>query len=153
MSRVILLDAGPLGLLANANPKPRGGACNEWLVRLRRRGTVVQIPLLVDFEVRRSLMLDRAFASLDTLDRLVAQCGHFVPATRTIRIAADLWADLRRRGRSVGPDRDLQADVILAAQALELTAEGYETWIATDNLRHLRQLYRQSALWEDIGPD
>ena len=152
MSRVVLLDAGPLGLVSNPKPGRRAEACVEWLIRLRRLGTEVRVPLLADFEVRRGLVLGGSAKGLVALDRLVAQCGHALPTADTIEIAARLWADVRRRGRSVGPDRDLQADVILAAQALELTAEGYQTWVASDNLRHLNRLYSRCALWEDIGP-
>lgn len=49
MSRVVLLDSGPIGTLTNPKPGPIGVACERWLIRLRRLGTVVRIPLLADY--------------------------------------------------------------------------------------------------------
>lgn len=152
MSRVILLDSGPLGLLANPNPRARAARCVASAIRLRRLGVTILIPALADFEVRRSLKLAGEFSSAQTLDTLIATYGYLTPTPRAVEFAADLWADVRRQGQAVGPDLDLHADVALAGQALELEAEGYDAWIATDNLRHLRRLFARAELWETLGP-
>lgn len=152
MSRFILLDAGPLGVLANPTPNPRGVACNQWATRLRRLGVRITIPALADFEVRRDLKLAGKALSVQKLDDLIATFGYLPVTERAIDLAAGLWADARRGGRAVAPDTDLHADVVLAGQALELEAEGYDAWIATDNLRHLRSLFARAELWDRIAP-
>ena len=152
MSKIVLLDAGPLGLLANPNTKPRIVACKQWATRIRRLDVRIAVPALADFEVRRGLTLHRDLGGIQMLDNLIETYGYLEPTPRAIDFAATLWADARRGGRAVAPDVDLHADVILAGQALELEAEGYDAWIATDNLRHLQALFTRAELWEKIGP-
>ena len=56
MSRLILLDSGPLGMVTN--PKATGIPldCQLWLKSLLRRGERVAIPEISDYEVRRELL-------------------------------------------------------------------------------------------------
>ena len=61
-----------------------------------------------------------------------------------MRLAAQLWARSRKTGRSVGHPHELNADVILAAQALRLGAV-----IATDNVGHLDQ-FTSARRWTEI---
>jgi predicted nucleic acid-binding protein len=49
-----------------------------------------------------------------------------------MRRAAELWADVRRRGQPTADPRSLDADVILSAQA-----EGVGGIVATENVSHL----------------
>jgi len=56
MSRVVLLDAGPLGLLSNPKASQEGDACNAWVESLLFRGIRVTIPEIADYEVRRELL-------------------------------------------------------------------------------------------------
>jgi hypothetical protein len=65
-------------------------------------------------------------------------------------LAAELWAEARRRGRPTADDRSLHADVILAAQARNLALGGHTIIVATSNLRHLSQM-TDARLWTDIG--
>jgi hypothetical protein len=56
MVNIILLDAGPLGLVTH----PKGGEdariCKAWLEGQIREGTRVRIPAIADYEVRRELI-------------------------------------------------------------------------------------------------
>ena len=65
-----------------------------------------------------------------------------------MRRAAVLWAKARQRGRPTAGDKNIDADVILAAQAESLG--GPDTVIATTNLRHLRVHFPAVELWRDI---
>jgi hypothetical protein len=58
--------------------------------------------------------------------------------------AAALWAQARRRGRPTADPKELDCDVILAAQALEVGA-----MVVTDNIGHLA-LFVEAKSWRDI---
>lgn len=60
-----------------------------------------------------------------------------------MRRAARLWADGRFRGLPTGPSLD--ADVILAAHALEIS----DAAVVTDNLRHLGR-FVPAYRWQEI---
>jgi hypothetical protein len=50
VSRVVLLDAGPLGLATNPKPLPRNLACSAWLQSLIEAGVRVIVPEIADYE-------------------------------------------------------------------------------------------------------
>ena len=66
-----------------------------------------------------------------------------------MRKAAELWADARRRGRPTSGPRALDADSILAAQALLLAGPGDSVTIATENVGHLGQ-FADARPWANI---
>ena len=70
MTRIILLDAGPLWLLVQSRGKPRADACRAWLRDLKAPGIVVELSDIADFEVRRELIRAEATACLRRLDAL-----------------------------------------------------------------------------------
>ena len=55
--------------------------------------------------------------------------------TATWRLAAQLWAHLRRTGKSSASDRDLDGDVFLMAQA-----RAEDAAVVTSNTRHFEAL-------------
>lgn len=61
------------------------------------------------------------------------------------------WAPARRRGRKTADDAALDADMILAAQAVVTVAAqpADSAIIATTNLRHL-ELFVNAQHWRDI---
>ncbi len=63
-----------------------------------------------------------------------------------MRLAALYCARSRRSGRSVGDPRELNADVILAAQAFSNQAT-----VITDNIGHLAQ-FVEARPWSTIKP-
>lgn len=65
-------------------------------------------------------------------------------------LAADFWAQARQQGRPTAPDLALDADVILAAQAVILaTQESDRVVIATTNPGHLTR-YTDAEEWSKI---
>jgi hypothetical protein len=57
--------------------------------------------------------------------------------TAVMRQAAAFWADVRRRGLPTAADPSLDADAILAAQAVLLGGPGDVVEVATANATHL----------------
>ena len=68
MSRLILLDYGPLGMITNPKAKGIPLECQMWLRNLLQRGEQVAIPEISDYEVRRELIRAGLLQSLRRLN-------------------------------------------------------------------------------------
>lgn len=145
MAEAVLLDAGPLGMLAHPRPNPN---IAQWLKRILGQGARVYIAEIADYEVRRELLRARLTKSLEKLDRLKNLLG-FVPITSAAMLmAAEYWAVARQRGTPTAPDPALDADVILAAQSTLLARTGDNVTVATDNVGHLAR-FVAARNWHD----
>jgi len=140
-----MLDSGPLGRLTHADYS-RNREHRAWLASLLDREVAVFLPEIADYEVRRNLIVENLTGSLANLDALPSLINYVPITTTDMRTAAELWAKSRKTGRSVGDPKDLNADVILAAQAIRLGA-----LIATDNVGHLAQ-FVEARQWSTIKP-
>lgn len=148
MSRAVVLDAGPLGMVTHRGGVPEVDACKAWLLGLAERGVRVAIPEIADYEVRRELLRAGKTRGVERLDALVATFEYLPLSTAVMRQAAELWAEVRKRGEPTADPKAIDADVILAAQARALDAS--EIVIATTNVRHLSRLV-EARLWRDVG--
>jgi predicted nucleic acid-binding protein len=141
MSRVIL-DSGPLGKIVH--PRPHADIAN-WLDGLLAAGIEIIIPEIADYEVRRELLLAGLTTSVQRLDEL-KEALTYSPLTTPIMLrAAELWAEARRLGRLPADPKELNGDMILAAQA-----ESVGAVIATENVGHLA-LFADARHWKDIS--
>jgi predicted nucleic acid-binding protein len=146
VSRFVLLDATPLGLAAHPRPEPRFG---EWLRRQLGSDNLLVVPEIADYEVRRELVRAGLELAVRHLDNFIASVTYEPITTPVMRTAASLWAQARRAGRPTADPHALDGDVILAAIALSIAAEGHEVVVATDNARHL-SLFVDARHWSDI---
>jgi predicted nucleic acid-binding protein len=131
-----LLDAGPLGLLCHSKAVHRA-AVQAWLQQQYALGATVYLPEVADFEVRRKLLhlVERKQTSLSSLSRLnalVQLCDYLPMSTDMWRAAARLWCEARLKGIPATGDSTLNADVLLAAQALHVAGT-----VVTMNAKHL----------------
>ena len=149
MSRVILLDSGPLGLITNPRLSSESLNCTRWFQSLVLAGVRVVIPEIVDYEVRRELLRANKLRGLRRLDEFVDQAEYLPITTLAMRQAAVFWAEARQQGQPTAGDKTIDADVILAAQAFTLV-DG-EVTIATTNVGHLSR-FVPAQLWCDITP-
>jgi predicted nucleic acid-binding protein len=150
MTRLVFLDAGPLGLISNPRGGAEAGRCRRWAQGLLEAGVRLFVAEVTDFEVRRELTRLGATAGLRRLDA-VKGALEFAPITSAAMLRASaLWAEARRRGRPTAGPEALDADVILAAQALMAAVEGGSLVIATENVRHLG-LFAEARPWRDIA--
>jgi predicted nucleic acid-binding protein len=149
MSRLVMLDAGPLGLITNPKATFEVHSCSRWLQALLSQGIEVAIPEIADYEIRRELLRADKLNGLARLDSFKARLGYVAITTDAMLLAAQLWARARKAGRPTASDTALDADVILAAQALLMTQSGYDVEIATTNVKHIEQ-FATAKLWQDI---
>jgi predicted nucleic acid-binding protein len=138
------LDAGPLWLACRHPRIPGAIEINLKLTLWQEHDTVV-LPEIADYEVRRELIRRGDVRAVQRLDNLRAKLVYLPLNTEAIRRAADLWAQARGRGQQTAGDEALDADVILAAQALEYTGLGDEPVVITDNNRHLGRFVKTSS--------
>ncbi len=149
MSKVVLLDAGPLGLLCTPPKKANAAACIRWLSTLVTAGVRVIVPEVTDYEVRRELIRLNKTASLAQLDALALATEYLPITTAAMRRAAELWAIARQTGQPTAGDNTIDADVILIAQAQTLGVPGVV--IATTNVGHLSR-FTAAEVWSNITP-
>jgi predicted nucleic acid-binding protein len=149
VSRVIVLDTGPLGLITNPRLSAESLACAQWLQTHVKVGNRVLIPEIADYEVRRELLRASKIKSISRLDDL-ARVLEYLPITTTaMRQAAQLWAQARQQGQPTAGDKTIDGDMILVAQTMSL--EIPEVVIATTNVGHLSR-FIASELWQNINP-
>jgi len=153
MKPAVLLDTTPLGLLTQRAGVPQADACRRWLASLQQAGHRVLVPEMADYEVRRELLRAGNTLAVQRLDAfLAADPDAYLPlSTAVMRHAALLWAQARQQGRPTAPDPALDGDVILAAQALSVSAVPGEVVVATANPGHLSR-FVAAERWEDIRP-
>ncbi|HEV3120316.1 MAG TPA: hypothetical protein VGY53_00365, partial [Isosphaeraceae bacterium] len=117
--------------------RPLARRCQVWLATLRAAGAQIIVPEIADYEVRRELLRARLTASLSRLDQVSGRFTFDPITSAAMRHAAVFWAFLRRKGLPTAGPQDLDADAILAGQAVAALRPGDTVTIATTNLRHL----------------
>ncbi len=164
MPTLILLDAGPLGLVTNPKASPAALACNLWLERLLANDVWVVVPEIADYEVRRELIRANKMRGLHRLSELTAALSYAAITTPIMRRAARLWAEARQQGQPTADPMALDADVILAATAQDIydtTAhvrreagilEEQRVFVATTNVGHLSR-FVEALEWQAIDPE
>lgn len=88
----------------------------------------------------------RAVARLDALQQTIE---YLELTTLAMRKAAELWALARQQGRPTAGNKTIDADMILAAQALTLGVANVV--IATSNVSHLAR-FVPAEPWQNITP-
>jgi predicted nucleic acid-binding protein len=151
VSRYLLLDSGPLGIVTQPRISAEVVAVNHWLIDCLSSGDAVLVPAIVYYELRRELLRARKSSGLARLDAFVQidSNRYLALSDEALRLAAELWAQARQQGHPTSSALDLDIVVILAAQALALGV-GAEVIVVTTNPRHLRQ-FVDARLWNDVS--
>jgi predicted nucleic acid-binding protein len=89
----------------------------------------------------------RKVASLAELDYYAHALEYLPLTTPVIRQATELWAQSRQQGRPLADPKELDGDVILAAQLLSV--RGTDIVVATTNVGHLEH-FVTAKRWQDI---
>lgn len=144
MSKIVLLDAGPLGMISNPNARGLNRECYEWMEALVVGGLDVRVPEIADYEVRRELLPAKKDEGIARLDLLKNTIGYLPLTTPVMLRAAELWTHARQSGMPTADPKAFDCDVILAAQAIEVAGI-----VATDNIGHLSR-FVIAKRWRDI---
>ena len=148
MTTIFLLDSSIIG--AVTNPKTNNQSvreCQDWFDRCLEISQIFVLPEIADYEIRRELLRANKLNGIIRLERLTLL--EYQPIdTQTMLLAAQLWAESRQRGNPTADPRELDGDVILAAQAKQLEFLGYEIIVVTTNIGHLSQ-FVTAKLWQN----
>jgi predicted nucleic acid-binding protein len=116
----------------------------DWLVVRLRAGVEIIIPEIAGYEVRRELLRAGKRKGLERLDHLKRELTYLPLDSATMLRAAEFWANARNQGQPTADPKELDCDVILAAQAERATAI-----VATENVGHL-SLFVDARHWRTI---
>ncbi|MCL6754802.1 hypothetical protein KBT16_29015 [Nostoc sp. CCCryo 231-06] len=139
MSRAVLLDTHPLSQVTHPKVNPK---VQQWLRSLGKIETVIRVPEIADYELRRELLRQGKQKSIDRLNKLSQIC--LIPLTpETMQKAAELWAWVRNQGKPTASNESLDGDVILAAQAIIQLKSFDLVIVMTTNLKHISRFERK----------
>jgi predicted nucleic acid-binding protein len=102
---------------------------------------------IADNELRRKLLHIGSRRSLSRLDELGRELEYAPVTTADWRAAARLWAIARSTGRGSSAPERLEADALIAAQALSHGAV-----VVTPNARHFAGIV-EARHWREISAD
>jgi predicted nucleic acid-binding protein len=122
-------------------------ACEQWFEALRTQGVKFVVPEITDYELRRELLRAKKSAGLALLESLILKTTYLPINTQAMHQAAKFWAQARQQGQPTAGDRNIDADMILCAQAVTLGIP--DIVIATTNIRHLRR-FVPADVWQNI---
>jgi predicted nucleic acid-binding protein len=157
MSRTIFLDTGPLGVLTNPKKPPDTLDALRWAANHIRAGNQLMVPSIADYEVRRELERLKGATGIASLDAWNSiPTDRYVSLTDSaLRLASKLWAQARNAGTPTADPKELDCDVLIAAQALDYQAThgltARDVIVATSNVGHLSQ-FLAADLWRNITP-
>jgi predicted nucleic acid-binding protein len=134
MTKAVLLDTNPLSQVIHPRIKPE---VIKWLQSLQKTATVLRVPEIADYELRRELLRARKQKSIERLNQINQPPQSIPITTGVMRKAAELWAWVRNQGQATTSKDSLDGDVVLAAQAIFQLDKFDEVAIVTTNLKHI----------------
>ena len=149
----LLLDTNALIRLCHPTLHPEVKAwLSAWLAQACMTGDHEIIISAADYEARRGYLWKlgkhsdeaKALARLDDLCESLTVCPI---SYDVLRDAAQFWGDARKGGYSTASERDVDWDVLIAAQAKKLGAVA-----VTNNPRHIARYGVEARDWDDIPP-
>src|ERR1700722_13083935 len=131
---VIVLDAFPTSSVSKRAGKKQptvSDKCHQWIIDCETAGHRILVPAIAYYEALRELEQRQAARQIVRLKAFCLQSKRFLPlTTANLEAAAQLWGQSRRSGRPTADPQALDADVILAAQALSIGIPAFELVVA-----------------------
>jgi hypothetical protein len=153
---IVFLDSGVLGLLTNPNKEGKPLLCENWLYSLLAKGVYVVSSDVCDYEVRRSLLLEKVknpgLDSVNNLDELRDIIDFLKVETEVMFSASQTWVEARQKGRKTADDASFDVDMIIIAhwRLLKRKYPSRYIVIATTNVKHLGE-FTEALNWEEIN--
>jgi predicted nucleic acid-binding protein len=153
MSLTVFLDSSPLSVLSNPKRPPETVRVLAWAVAMQRAGHRLVVPAIADYEVRRELERAGKVKSLSALNAWnAARPDRYLKLSDSaLKLASKLWAQARKSGVATADPKELDGDVLIAAQALDTGISTSDFVIATVNVGHLAR-FAPAAAWQNIKP-
>lgn len=141
MTPIVVLDSSPLGLIVQRRDYAGAEECRQWVRSVLTRGARVLVPEIVVYELRRELLRLQKTKALSALSAFNRQLpDRLLPISSiALELAAELWAEVRRKGKPTAHPHALDVDAILAAQVLSAGFQPSDFIVATTNVSHLSQ--------------
>lgn len=155
---IVLLDSGPLGMITNPRGNTEAQTCQNWSKAMTIAGHLLLVPEIIDYELRRELLLNNSQTATARLDTFKENDAYLPVSEEAFLKAAQLWAAGRQQGLPTAGKEALDVDVILAAQATTFDRESWNRTteeiivIATTNVGHLTR-FAHALLWSNIQLD
>jgi hypothetical protein len=137
VSRIIVLDSGPLGLAARRPNIADVQQMLAWLATREMSGAMIVVPEIADYEVRRELVRARIASGIIRLDILKSRFIYLPISTSAMLRATKFWADVRQQGVPTASPDALDGDCILAGMVATAFDPIDVVTIATNNAVHL----------------
>ncbi len=103
-----------------------------------KTGNRVLVPAIIYYELKRELLRAKRPFSVGRLDVFSRASNRYIPLNdEALRLSAELWAKARQEGRPTADSKELDIDIVHAAQALLFGAPASDVVIATTNPKHL----------------
>lgn len=147
------MDSGPLNEIIK--PQPSTDVI-RWLRFIDKNRIAVRVPEIIDYELRREIVLQYLVGKNDSsksINRLnkYRKTERFIPINPSVTLtdACEIWAELRYIGQGTSDVKNIDVDVILAAQALSMKKDFDEVIIVTGNLSDIcRFCYLDIKVWD-----
>jgi predicted nucleic acid-binding protein len=152
MPLTIVLDTSPLSTVTQRHGVAEADSCRTWVRECRETGCRIIAPAIAYYAVARELERAGRREGLRRLEEFCSIPGCYLPLSDTaLRRAVRLWAQARNAGVPTADARELDCDVLIAAQALDLALADTEFVIATVNVGHLAR-FAPARQWFEINP-
>lgn len=152
---VIVLDTFPTSSVSKRTANSQltiSDKCHQWINDCEAAGHRVLVPAISYYEVLRELEQRQAISQIVRLKAFCLQPQRYIALSNDhLETAARLWGQARRSGLPTADRQALDADVILAAQALNLGITAHGCIVATTNPSHISR-YVSADLWTNIQP-
>ena len=127
------------------------GKIEEYFAPARaKRKELAQQEHVVEDVLHEGARKARGIAQLDEFNAAVP--GRYLRLTdEAVRLASQLWARARNAGTPTADPKELDCDVLIAAQALTMGVRVSDLVVATTNVGHLSQ-FVPAELWPNITP-
>lgn len=145
----IAIDTNILSKICYPAPESNRIVVNKFKEIISSGQFRVLIPEICVYELKRSLLLNQlnlkepGSKSLARLQELLSAFEMITMDSSDFNLAADLWAQARASGFSTAGDKALDADVLLAAQAIKASCV-----VITENIKHLQRYTTAKTIFE-----